>query len=257
MADTYPVMKGAEPFFFEGNEVGVLVQHGFTGTPQSMRELGEYLAHCGFTVHGPRLKGHGTHPEEMEKTTYKDWIASAEEGYRLLKEKCSQVFVVGLSMGGTLALHLAHRYPETRGIVLINAAMSMEELEKVARQEEPRFLEGIGSDIKAPGVKELAYEKTPLKSVRELVRFMAETREKVSSITCPALILVSAEDHVVPPSNSRFIYDHLSSDDKEWVELQNSYHVATLDNDKDLIKRETEKFIRRLAGKEIGAGRDR
>lgn len=85
MAKTYPVMKGAEAFHFPGNEVGILVQHGFTGTTQSMRGLGEYLAKCGFTVYGPRLKGHGTHYEEMEGTTWKDWIESADDGYRMLK----------------------------------------------------------------------------------------------------------------------------------------------------------------------------
>jgi carboxylesterase len=247
VTESYPVMKEAEPFYFQGNDVGVLVQHGFTGTTQSMRELGEHLAQCGFTVYGPRLKGHGTHYEDMERTTYEDWIASSEAGYLMLREKCSRVFVVGLSMGGTLALHLAHKYPEIRGIVLINAALFIEGLEKVAQIEEPRFLDAIGSDIKAPGVKELAYEKTPLKSVQELIKFMAATKEKVPSTFCPALIFVSTEDHVVPPSNSHYIHDYLPTNDKRLVELHDSYHVATLDNDKELIKVETEKFIRRLA----------
>ncbi|PTX49613.1 carboxylesterase [Melghirimyces profundicolus] len=247
MTQTYTVMKEAEPFYFPGNDIGILIQHGFTGTTQSMRGLGEHLAKCGFTVHGPRLKGHGTHYEEMENTTYEDWIESSDEGYRKLKETCSEVFVVGLSMGGTLALHLARQYPETKGIVLINAAMKMDQLEQVAQMEEPRFLDAIGSDIKAEGVQELAYEKTPLKSVREIVKFMEVTREKVPAIHCPALILVSKEDHVVPPDNSRFIYENLKSGDKTLAELENSYHVATLDNDKERICRETEAFIKRLA----------
>jgi carboxylesterase len=100
-----------------------------------MRELGEHLSQCGFTVYGTRLKGYGTHYEEMEGTTYEDRISSSEAGYLMLREKCSRVFVVGLSMGGTLAIHLVHKYPETRGIVLINAALFMEELEKVAQME--------------------------------------------------------------------------------------------------------------------------
>lgn len=247
MAGTYPVMKGAEPFHFPGNEVGVLVQHGFTGTTQSMRGLGEYLAKCGFTVYGPQLKGHGTHYEEMEGTTYQDWIESADAGYRMLKEKCSRIFVVGLSMGGTLAVELAHRHPETRGIVLINAAMKMDSLERTAVENKVRFLDAIGSDIKAEGVKELAYEKTPVKSVKEIVKLMEVVRKKVPSVTCPALILMSKEDHVVPPSNSRFLLDNLNSAEKSLIELENSYHVATLDHDKELIERETEAFIKRLS----------
>ncbi|WP_206093797.1 alpha/beta hydrolase [Paludifilum halophilum] len=246
MEETYTVMKEAEPFYFPGNEIGVLVQHGFTGTTHSVRELGQYLAACGFTVYGPRLKGHGTHYKEMETTSYQDWVASAEAGYMMLQEKCSQIFVVGLSMGGTLALHLAHRYPETKGMVLINAALEIPDMEQVTDWEEPRFLEAIGSDIKADGVQELSYEKVPLQSFKEIVKLMALTKEKVPAVSCPAKILVSKEDHVVPPSNSQFIYDDLSSSDKKLIELEDSYHVATLDNDKDRIQRETEEFIRRL-----------
>lgn len=242
----HSVMKGAEPFYFPGNEIGVLVQHGFTGTTQSVRELGEHLAKAGFTVCGPRLKGHGTHYTDMETATHADWMESAEAGYRKLKESCKHIFVVGLSMGGTLALHLAHRYPDTKGMVLINAAIQMEQMEQVAQMEEPRFLDAIGSDIKAEGVKELAYEKFPLKSVRELLQLMNLTREKLSAIQCPALIFASTEDHLVPPDNSQFIYDQIKSEDKKIVSLENSYHVATLDNDKGLIKRETEAFVRRL-----------
>jgi carboxylesterase len=245
---TYHVMSEAEPFYFPGSDVGVLVQHGFTGTTQSMRELGEHLAECGYTVYGPRLKGHGTHYEEMESTTYHDWIASAEAGYLMLREKCSQIFIVGLSMGGTLALHLAHKYPETKGIALINPALFMGILEEVAKQEEPRFLDAIGSDIKKEGVQELAYEKTPLRSIRELVRFMAETKEKVPAITCPTLVFVSPEDHVVPPANAHYIFDYTAAARKELVELPESYHVATLDHDKELIKERCATFIKGLTG---------
>lgn len=247
MQEQHPVLKGAEPFYFEGNNIGILVQHGFTGTTHSMYGLGKKLADAGFTVYGPRLKGHGTHYEDLEKTTYHDWIESSEKGYQLLKEKCDQIFVVGLSMGGTLALHHAHTHPEIKGIVLINAALFIDDMEQLSEQDEPRYLDAIGSDIKAPNVKELAYEKTPLKSIREIVKFMAVTKEKVGSISCPTLVLVSSEDHVVPPSNSDYIMEHIGAEDKRKVVLHNSYHVATLDNDKELIAEECEAFIRRLS----------
>lgn len=240
-------MKEAEPFYYEGNEIGVLVQHGFTGTTQSMRGLGKYLADCGFTVYGPRLKGHGTHYEDLENSTFEEWIASSDEGYQRLKEKCEYIFVAGLSMGGTLALHHGYAHPETKGIMLINAALFIDEWETLAAQDGPRYIEAIGSDIKAPGVEELAYKRTPLKSIGEIVKFMAVTKERVPSITCPALVLVSTEDHVVPPSNSEYIMDHIGSSDKRKVTLYDSYHVATLDNDKELIFKECEKFIRRLS----------
>lgn len=247
MEEKYPVLKDAEPFYFEGNEIGVLVQHGFTGTTQSMRFIGESLAKAGFTVYGPRLKGHGTHYEDLENSTYQEWIASAEEGYLKLKEKCEQVYIVGLSMGGTITLHLAHKFPETKGIVLINAAITSSRLKDLKDKEEPRYLDKIGSDIKAPNVEELAYEKTPLKAVQQLLSFLEETEQKLTAISVPALILVSEEDHVVAPENSKLIYSQLNATDKELFTLHDSYHVATLDHDKELIASKATEFIKRLS----------
>lgn len=125
MAERYPVLEGAEPFYFEGNHVGILISHGFTGSTQSMRPLGEAYEKSGYTVCGPRLKGHGTHYEEMESTTYEDWIASLEEGYQWLKERCDTIFVTGLSMGGTLTLYMAQKHPEIKAIIPINAAIEI------------------------------------------------------------------------------------------------------------------------------------
>ncbi|MEJ5187104.1 MAG: alpha/beta fold hydrolase [Candidatus Geothermincolales bacterium] len=120
------VMKGAEPFFFDGGEVGVLVLHGFTGTTQSVRPLGEGLAAEGFTVLGPRLPGHGTDIQDLSTRSWTEWAAEAERGLKVLRERCSRVFVTGLSMGGTLTLYLGERYPdEVAGLMPINAAVDM------------------------------------------------------------------------------------------------------------------------------------
>jgi carboxylesterase len=236
MKEKYPVLKGAEPFYFEGNNIGILVSHGFTGTTQSMRPLGEAYAKAGYTVCGPRLKGHGTHYEDMEQTTYEDWIRSVESGYEWLKERCDTIFVTGLSMGGTLTLYMAETYPEIKGIVPINAAIDIPTMASATNLEDlPRYLDAIGSDIKNPDVKELAYEKTPVASIRQIVMLMEKVRADLHKITCPALIFVSEEDHVVPPSNSQHIYEKISSSEKELVSLKNSYHVATLDYDQQKI----------------------
>jgi carboxylesterase len=246
MSERYPILQGAEPFYFEGSRVGILVSHGFTGSTQSMRPLGEAYAAEGFTVCGPRLKGHGTHYEGMEQTTYRDWIASIEEGYRWLKERCDTIFVTGLSMGGTLTLYIAEKYPDIRGIILINAAVDIPAMEPVLQLEGTRFLDAIGSDIKKPGIKELAYEKTPVRSVKEILSFMAEVKGDLSKVSCPALIFVSDEDHVVPPDNSQMIYDGISSETKEIHNLKESYHVATLDNDQQIIIERTVDFIKKV-----------
>ncbi|MFT9846019.1 alpha/beta hydrolase [Aneurinibacillus sp. REN35] len=247
MAEKYPVLPDAEPFFMEGNgDIGVLVQHGFTGTTQSMRFLGESLAENGYTVYAPRLRGHGTHYEDMEMTTYQDWIASAEEGLNKLKASCSDIYVVGLSMGGTIALHLAEEHPDIRGIMLINAAIRIENFQALAG-ETARYLDAIGSDIKAPDIQELAYAKTPVASIKELLTFKDRVAERLASVTCPTLVLVSREDHIVPPADSDYILANIGAELKEKVILENSYHVATLDNDKELIARQCAAFIHEIS----------
>lgn len=235
MDEQYPVLKGAEPYYAEGGKEGILVSHGFTGSTQSMRPLAEALAEEGYTVCLPRLKGHGTHYEDMERTSRHDWVDSVEEGYRWLKERCDTIYMAGLSMGGTLTLYMAERHPDIRAIALINAAIDMPALKEVGDPEEIRFLDAIGSDIKKPDVTELAYEKTPVKSVKEILALMEEVRTSLSDVKCPALILVSEEDHVVPPDNSEIISKEISSAVKETVRLEESYHVATLDNDQQKI----------------------
>ena len=235
MGEQYPVLKDAEPYYAEGGREGVLISHGFTGSTQSMRPLAEALAEAGYTVCLPRLKGHGTHYEDMERTSRHDWIGSVEEGYRWLKGRCDTIYMAGLSMGGTLTLYMAQRHPEIRAIALINAAIDMPALKEVGDTEDVRFLDAIGSDIKKPGVTELAYEKTPVKSVKEILALMEEVRADLGQVSCPALILVSDEDHVVPPGNSDIIRDGIASVGKETVRLKESYHVATLDNDQEKI----------------------
>lgn len=239
-------MKGAEEFFYEGNEIGVLVSHGFTGTTQSMAYVGKRFAEEGFTVYGPKLTGHGTHHEDMEKSTYKDWINDVETALEKLKGICSTVFVAGLSMGGTLTLYLAERHPEIAGIMPINAAVLMEDFEKAYHglKDTERFVDGIGSDIKAEGVKELAYAKTPVKSMGEIIQLMKMVKGDLGKVTAPALILSSTVDHVVPPENSQIIYDEIQSEVKKLVKLEESYHVATLDNDKEFIVEKCISFIK-------------
>ena len=246
---TYPVMQGAEPFYHEGSSIGILVCHGFTGTTQSMRPLGEAYKNFGFTVCGPRLKGHGTSYEEKETTSYHDWIASIEEGLQWLKERCHVIFVTGLSMGGTLTLYLAEKYPEVKGIIPINAAVSLPAMEALLQAEHPRYIDAIGSDIKDPNSVELAYEKTPTKSVEQIVELVKVVRMDLNKIICPALIFVSDEDHVVPPDNSMIIFENISSDDKELYRLTNSYHVATLDYDQSIIINLSLAFINRVLNK--------
>ncbi|WP_026699644.1 alpha/beta hydrolase [Salibacterium aidingense] len=250
MEENYPVMEGAEPFYFEGNDTGVLVIHGFTGTTQSMRPLGESFHQAGFTVFGPRLAGHGTHPEDLEQTSWKQWCDSVEEGFHFLKETCTDIYVAGLSMGGTLTLHLAERFPEIKGIIVINAAIEIPDLHPVTAANN-RFMETEAPDIKKEGVYELTYERTPVQSFRELQKLMEDTQEKLLDIRVPARIFVSDVDHVVPPANSEDIYHTISVENKRIIPMHESYHVAVLDHDKEMIAIESIAFINGLPSKTV------
>ncbi|MBC7225567.1 MAG: alpha/beta fold hydrolase, partial [Anaerolineae bacterium] len=175
------VMPGAEPFYFEGNEVGCLVSHGFTGTTQSVRFLGEYLAkEGGFTVIGPRLTGHGTTPDDMARATAEDWIRDLERAMATLQERCSKIFITGLSMGGTLSLYMAAMYPDVfQGTMPINGAVFLDMPDFAAlafAPGAPPTVPGVGSDIKKPGVTELVYPVVPVPAIRHIYALMAVTR---------------------------------------------------------------------------------
>ncbi|QES90053.1 alpha/beta hydrolase [Rhizosphaericola mali] len=239
------VHNEARAEFLKGtNKCGILIIHGFTGSTQSMRLYGYALNEKGFTVLMPRLSGHGTTPEDMEQTTYLEWIKDVETAYYQLASEVDNVFVAGLSMGGSLTLYLAENYP-IKAIATINAAsMNLPAFESIFQDDNsPDFIKGIGSDIKKEGIKEWAYSKTPKKSIGEILKLEKILDENLSKITTPTIIFSSNEDHVVPPPHSQNIYDKISSKTKKLIHLENSYHVATLDNDLAIIVEETNHFF--------------
>jgi carboxylesterase len=242
------ILPEAEAFFMDGNNVAVLVLHGFTGTTQSMRHYGSELhRRFGFTVSGPRLAGHGTSPDDMETTGHLDWLASAEAALLELKAQNRRIYVTGLSMGGTLALNLAARFPDIIcGVIPINGPGGLlgdALAELLCDQKAPSRFPGIGSDIKAEGVQELAYSEVPLSCAQSVCLLVSLTGALLHKVIAPIFIIQSREDHVVPPQNARIIADRVSSAETHTLWLDNSYHVATLDNDKDLIVDRVGKFI--------------
>lgn len=242
------VMAGAEPFRFEGNETGILVSHGFTGTTQSVRPLGEALAGEGFTVAGPRLEGHGTTMEDHAKSGASDWISSIAEDLAWLEVRCERVFFAGLSMGGMFSLYFAATRPDLiKGIVPINACVFLDNPDLarlVFLDDAPATVPGVGSDIKMEGVEELVYPEVPVPPLKEFMAIMRVTDDLLPTIQCPALVVQSLEDHVVPPENGPYILERLGSERKELLRLEESYHVATLDNDAPLIHEKTIEFVR-------------
>lgn len=245
-----PYIEGGMPFLFEGNDVGVLLSHGYTGTTSGMRPLGEYLHRTeGWTVLGPRLKGHGETPEAMGNTGAEDWIRSLETGLQMLQSRCKHVVMAGLSMGGCLTMYLAAKYPDAfKAVAPINACLYFNSPSFAALaydSKAPRLIDGVGSDIKDPDTKEIAYSKVPVSSIREIYGLMAVTREMLPEVKAPTLVLSSPEDHLVPAASSGEILARIGSTQREMLLLKNSYHVATIDFDKDLINESVRQFFKR------------
>lgn len=246
-----PVVPGAEPFSAEGGRVGVLLVHGFTGSPASLRPWGEFLAEHGLTVSCPRLPGHGTRWQDMNLTRWEDWYAEVDRAFDELKRKVDHVFVMGLSMGGTLSLRLAEQHGgEITGLVLVNPSLLTEN--KIAKLAPAlRYLlpsvKGIKNDIKKPGQDEIAYDRVPVKAFYSMTQLWALTRADLGKVEAPILLFRSSEDHVVEPSSAAELRDKGGSKDVREVVLDNSYHVATLDNDAPAIFEGSLAFIRELA----------
>lgn len=244
-------MSGAEPFSATGGPEGALVLHGFTGNPQSMRGLGERLADAGLTVELPLLPGHGTAVEDMVPTRWADWAGAADEAYADLVARCSQVSVVGLSMGGTLACWLAERRPAVAGIALVNPLVSPPGAEFIRAVTEllesgTEIAPGIGSDIADPDARELSYGESPLAAALSLFEGAAEVEAGLAEIRCPVLLFSSRQDHVVEPANGDLVAATVSGP-CERVWLDRSFHVATLDHDREEVEARTVSFVVGLA----------
>jgi len=247
-------MPGAEPMSHEGSSgTGVLVLHGFTGNPSSMRGLAESMADLGHDVEMPRLPGHGTTVEEMIETGWADWTGEVVAAHKRLADRVDSIVVMGLSMGGSLTLWAALNLPDIAGIVCVNPATMPQPPEVVAMMRDMiadgnPVVPGIGSDIADPDVVETAYDGTPLVP---LLSFMDDgltpMSDRYGALTMPLLLITSRQDHVVEPANS----EHLAATyggDVDHVWLERSYHVATQDFDRDHIMKLAGGFTAQVVG---------
>jgi carboxylesterase len=250
-------MPGAEPFSNAGGSSGVLVLHGFTGNPQSMRPLAEALAAEGYSVELPLLPGHGTAIEDMVPTRWSDYAEAAEAAYRDLAGRCDAVALVALSMGGTLACWLAEHHAEIPGMVLVNPfvdppADSFRDVLRGILESGSEVAPGVGSDIAKEGSTELAYLGSPIAAALSFFDGIDGVAARLDHITCPVLLLSSREDHVVPSSSGDVLVAKVAGP-IERVWLEHSYHVATLDHDAELVLARTVAFVRDVLGSATGS----
>ena len=245
------ILEGAEEFSLGSGPTGALLIHGFTGSPKSMRGLGEHLADKGLSVRGVRLPGHGTHWSELNTKTSDDWVTAIDLEFNDFASQHEEVFLVALSFGAALSIDFAVRNPErVAGVVAISPFVLSKDPLRVVAPLVAKVLKsfpGVGNDICEPGQDELCYDKLPVKAVPHVLKFVARVRGLLPSLRTPLLVMHSRNDHTAPPESGRFVFDHAGSADKEMVWYERSYHVMTMDYDRDDIFERTYNFIKERA----------
>ena len=249
---TAPLALPAQPDRTGGRSIGVLLVHGFTGSPASMKPWAQSLADQGYAVEVPLLPGHGTRWQDLNQVSWADWYAEAEAAFDRLRAACDAVVVAGLSMGGCLVLRLAEtRGAEVSGVLLVNpflASMRTELHLLPALKHVVPALRGVVNDIKKPDQDEHGYHRLPLKGLAEVTSMWKVVVPDLNLVTQPVLYFRSNEDHVIDVSSSPTVLHGVSSASVEERTLTNSYHVATLDNDAERIFTESAEFVARVTG---------
>ena len=244
-----------EPFTFNAGEsaVGILLLHGWTGSPPEMQPLGAALAAQGWTVHGPLLPGHGTRPEDMLTVNERDWIAAAAAAYTALAAECETVFVGGLSMGGLLALDLGATLPRPpAGIIAMSAPIYITDWRRHLAPAAPlltRFQpwshkEAVRHDVDPTTASRLwDYRRYPTISGHHIVRLMNRVRARLPQVRAPLLVMQGRQDRTVVPASAQYIYDHVASPDKTLVWWERSAHCITVDAERAAVWSRTATWI--------------
>jgi carboxylesterase len=253
-------IPNSDGFTLSGGKIGVLVLHGFTGSPVTIKPWAEYLNQIGYTVAAPCLPGHGTTWQEMNETTWQDWYEAVEQSFIELKSKCDRVFVAGFSMGGALALRLCQiRGSEVEGLLLLNPSVRDRRwfinLTPILKYFIPSVKKGP-TDIAAPNPPKHSYGRTPLKALDSLRQLWRITQRDLYLIDLPIMVAYSINDHAVDPENSMTVIDNIFSVDIREVIFEKSFHNVPLDYDADLLNAESKLFIEDVLSGVLQRGSD-
>jgi carboxylesterase len=232
----------------EGRRLGCVLVHGLTSTPESLRSWAEAFQRHGIDTQLVLLPGHGTQPEDLLQVQWEDWYASLVTAVNEMRRTCDRVFVLGQSLGGTLALRAA-AHAEVDGVITLAAIAYMQDWRLWFLPVLRPFLKwrqspdnDIARDVSDTG----SYDRLPLHAIEQLLELASMVRRDLPTISIPALVVQSEEDHVAPPGNLDFIHDRLGSQDKERIRLRNSYHVISLDHDRQMVLDHSIRFLHRV-----------
>ncbi|MBU3692396.1 MAG: alpha/beta fold hydrolase [Candidatus Nanopelagicaceae bacterium] len=242
------VIPNSEEIHLSGGGVAILMIHGFTGSPVSVRPWAESLHQSGFTVLVPKLPGHGTNWQEMNETRWQQWYAEIDRALDRLIAKHERVFVAGFSMGGALALRLAaQRGREIEGMMLVNPAVQDDRMILKFVPILKYFIPSVGgrsTDVAAPNPPKHSYGRTPLHALHSLQKLWREVRRELHLVDVPLMVGYSINDHVVDPKNSETVIDNVSSIDIREVIFERSFHNVALDYDLELLVEESLNFMK-------------
>ena len=247
-SQNYPLtMTGAEPFLFPGSRTGVLLIHGFTGSPAAMRGLGRYLNDtCGYSTLGIRLPGHGTHVDDLRRPAWRDWLAAVEDGLNLLQGLSDRIYVAGISMGGVLTLITASHYP-VLGAIALSAPYGLTHDWRIRFM---RPLSLIVPKFKKPGAvgiaSETSYGYFVTHAIAEASGLAKLMQESLPQIQIPVLLIQSHGDRMIEPDALDLLYDHLGTPNKESLWLEKSGHVITLDVEREIVYERVAQFIQQF-----------
>lgn len=245
------LLEGAEEFALGRGAIGAVLVHGFTGSPQSLRGLGEYLAERDVAVRGIRLPGHGTTWEDLNTRAAEEWVAAVESGFEAVAAEHDDVFIVALSFGAALALDFAARNPgRIGGMVTLGGFVHTGDPRRFFAPVIRRFVKSlppVGNDIADPSLREVAYARLPTNAAYHMLKIVKRARRSLPRVDVPILVMHGRNDHTVHPRNADIIYNSVASEDKELVYLERSYHVITMDYDRDEVFRRTHEFIKARA----------
>lgn len=258
-------MPGAEPYFQRGDSgVGCLCLHGFTASPHEVLWLAQAVAQDGHTVYAPRIAGHGTHPRDLARTRWWDWLASATDAYYVLSAQCDRVYVVGLSMGGALALMLSLRVP-VAGVAALAAPVHLNltpgqvrAVHLLARfnrftdqTDRTAFAQHI-ADQQAlrgePVYGRVRYNQWSARGVEQLLLLIQHTHDLLPQVSAPLLLVYSAADPTVPVDNLEIVRQRVSSPDVSAHRLERSGHILTQDSEAETVFRLVRDFVNRGRG---------